>query len=89
MGDGFKKLFLIGARLKASPTSAHAWSIWSHKKHMDKRSCSTPGVVDLEGKYTTMAKAVVPHSKQEGHWDAYAADDVWKAKCGKRAGNRL
>lgn len=56
---------------------------------MDKWSCSTPGVVDLEGKFTTMAKAVVPHSQQEGHWEPYAAADVWKAKCGKRASNRL
>lgn len=68
MGDGFGKLFLMGARLKASRTSAGAWSTCRHKKHTDKRSCSTLGCsalgeVDWEGKFTVMAKTVVPHSK--------------------------
>lgn len=43
----------------------------------------------MEGKFTTMAKAVVPHSKWDGHWDGYAADDLCKAKRGNHAGNGL
>lgn len=72
----------------------HVWSVWRHRKHTDKRSCSTlgcsaPGVVDLEGKFTVMAKAVVAPRKQEDHWDGFAADNLWRARCGKHAGNGL